>query len=359
MILPQRRTSEINMILGGMQFWILKRRSCKNKKTQDIRFLALVWLILFCSFVSISCTSLFPTRKTLGNSTVESADRTKLLKPMIEGASPSVASSSEASGNAQQDTPSKTQGAKTSLNAWNTVLSRLGLGRSLNKAVADGDQLVKPKIKDGIEDQAALEPNIRHRGADKVAGAARESSREARNSLSADILSKDDSQTDKQRPMTDRRSSVDDEKSKAKATPGAGKGDPSKSSTDKTAGTDQVTAKISGESETDEPPGSFQKHDHAKYTSVIRNKAIDKLNQEKTCDFARVCRDSYTDEWSLTLYFKKNQTYHYVTYSWDEIDGKWDESFVSDKRPLSGWKHHISFSSAGKTCKVLKGAQEP
>ncbi|HMK33972.1 MAG TPA: hypothetical protein VK463_02820 [Desulfomonilaceae bacterium] len=102
---------------------------------------------------------------------------------------------------------------------------------------------------------------------------------------------------------------------------------------------------------------SFKKHDHSKYTEKIRNKAIDRVNQEPTCKYARICRDSTTDEWGLTLYYVQDKVYVMVSYAWDDIDQKFEKSFTSDKRPVSGWKHHLDFSAAGKECRVLKGAR--
>lgn len=110
----------------------------------------------------------------------------------------------------------------------------------------------------------------------------------------------------------------------------------------------------SGEKGNDEPP--FQKHDHVKYLELIRAKAIDKMNKEKDVTLARLCRDSTTEEWTLTLYQRRQQYYSFASYVWDEIDGKWEKSLASDKRPVSGWKQHLDFSSAGKDCKVLKGS---
>ncbi|MBI4964938.1 MAG: hypothetical protein HY913_16815 [Desulfomonile tiedjei] len=100
---------------------------------------------------------------------------------------------------------------------------------------------------------------------------------------------------------------------------------------------------------------AFKKHDHAKYISTIRGKAIDQLNREKAVTLARVCRDTTTEEWSLVIYRKRDKTYSFVSYVWDEIDGKWEEALPSGPRPISGWKHHLDFSSAGKECQVLKG----
>lgn len=102
----------------------------------------------------------------------------------------------------------------------------------------------------------------------------------------------------------------------------------------------------------------FKKHDHSKYTQNIKNKAIDEVNRESACKYARLCRDTITHDWGLTLYYLQEKTYVMVTYVWDEIDEKWKKSFSSDKRPMSGWKHHLDFSSGGKACKVLKGTRQ-
>jgi hypothetical protein len=98
----------------------------------------------------------------------------------------------------------------------------------------------------------------------------------------------------------------------------------------------------------------FKKHDHLKYTRLIHNAAIDIVNKAETSVYARVCKDSTTDDWSLVLYYWHGRTYSFVTYAWDEVDQKWVEAFVSDKRPVSRYQKHLDFSSAGKECKVLK-----
>jgi hypothetical protein len=121
----------------------------------------------------------------------------------------------------------------------------------------------------------------------------------------------------------------------------------------RSAGSDSSKASTT-EKEGQEPV--FEKHDHAKYVAHIRGKAIDKVNKEKDVTLARLCRDSTTEEWTLTLYHKRQQTYSFVSYVWDEVDGKWEQSLVAGNRPSSGWKQHLDFSSSGKDCKVLKGS---
>jgi hypothetical protein len=98
----------------------------------------------------------------------------------------------------------------------------------------------------------------------------------------------------------------------------------------------------------------FKKHDHVKYTQKIKNKAIDHVNKEKDVTYARLCKDTTTDEWSLWIYRYEEKAYRFVTYVWDEVDEKWVESFKSDKRPSSGLNHHLKFSTDGKDCIDLK-----
>jgi hypothetical protein len=98
----------------------------------------------------------------------------------------------------------------------------------------------------------------------------------------------------------------------------------------------------------------FKRHDHKKYIQKIKNKAIDKLNKTKDVTYATLCRDSTTDEWSLWLYSFGGKTYRFVTYAWDEVDEKWEESLKSNKQPIAGWRHHLKFTADGKRCEVLK-----
>jgi hypothetical protein len=102
------------------------------------------------------------------------------------------------------------------------------------------------------------------------------------------------------------------------------------------------------------PDPPFKRHNHAKYVEKIKNKAIDKVNTEKDVAYARLCRDSTTDEWSLWIYRSEAKVYRFVSYVWDEVDEKWEESFISEKRPLSGWQNHLKSLAAGKDCMVLK-----
>jgi hypothetical protein len=101
----------------------------------------------------------------------------------------------------------------------------------------------------------------------------------------------------------------------------------------------------------------FKRHNHAKYLDMIKNKAVDLVNSDKGSNRAEICKDTISDQWSLTFYYVKEKTYKFITYSWDEIDDNWKKSFESNKRTLSSLKKHLRYSSSGKECKVLKKAR--
>ena len=103
--------------------------------------------------------------------------------------------------------------------------------------------------------------------------------------------------------------------------------------------------------------GAFKRHDHAKYLEMIKNKAVDLVNSDKESDYAAICKDMITDQWSLILYYVREKTYTFTTYAWDEIDDNWQKSFASNKRQLTGLQKHLKYSSSGKECKVLKKAK--
>lgn len=109
--------------------------------------------------------------------------------------------------------------------------------------------------------------------------------------------------------------------------------------------------------EEEERNPEFRKHDHSKYVTKIKNSAIDVVNREIDSVHVRMCRNSTTDEWSLGVYFVQGKNYYFRTYVWDPIENIWAEAFESEKRPYAGLKKHLSFSSAGKKCVVLKGSE--
>ncbi|MBI5571975.1 MAG: hypothetical protein HY914_18680 [Desulfomonile tiedjei] len=100
----------------------------------------------------------------------------------------------------------------------------------------------------------------------------------------------------------------------------------------------------------------FKKHDHEKYVESLKNKAIDQVNRDGKCDYARLCRNSVTDERSLTLYYMDGKTFSFVTYEWDEIDEKWKKDYTSNKWPMSQWEEHLKLAAARQDCTVIKGS---
>ncbi len=105
----------------------------------------------------------------------------------------------------------------------------------------------------------------------------------------------------------------------------------------------------------DERKPKFKKHDHSKYVKRIKTLAMEALNKEFDPFYATLCSDSTTDEWSLTIYFKKADSFRYKSLIWDPIDDKWEQQYESGNKPLAGWKKHVSFVSADKRCNQLKG----
>ncbi|MHB8202217.1 MAG: hypothetical protein ACYDHG_00765 [Desulfomonilaceae bacterium] len=104
----------------------------------------------------------------------------------------------------------------------------------------------------------------------------------------------------------------------------------------------------------DERKPKFKKHDHSKYVKRIKTLAMEALNKEFDPFYATLCSDSTTDEWSLTIYFKKADSFRYKSLIWDPIDDKWEQQYESGNKPLAGWKKHVSFVSADKRCSQLK-----
>ncbi|AFM25605.1 hypothetical protein [Desulfomonile tiedjei] len=100
------------------------------------------------------------------------------------------------------------------------------------------------------------------------------------------------------------------------------------------------------------PP--LSKFDHAEYIKQVRSRAIDLINKEKKCSHAILCRDSLTDEWSVTLFVMKDKTFTRSIYVWDDIDEKWGETY-SDPLPVKELKEALAMATNGKKCEPLKG----
>jgi hypothetical protein len=101
--------------------------------------------------------------------------------------------------------------------------------------------------------------------------------------------------------------------------------------------------------------GSYEKFDHVSYQKKIRREAIDIVNKHKKCSLARLCKDFYTDQWSLRIYKRGSKTYSFISYAWDPVAEDWNKSFESPSRPISTWKRNLKFSAAGKECEFIKG----
>jgi hypothetical protein len=151
-----------------------------------------------------------------------------------------------------------------------------------------------------------------------------------------------------------------EKKSTGKAAPGSSPPALSKPRTTG-SGSKQVNAQTqakqsSADGEYHEVKPSFQKHDHAKYVSSIKNKAIDLLNKHENATQAILCNNRTTDQWSLTLYFKRTRICSYTAYAWDDVDQNWKKVFSADRLPISKWREHMRYSSQDKQCSMLKGA---
>lgn len=103
---------------------------------------------------------------------------------------------------------------------------------------------------------------------------------------------------------------------------------------------------------------SFKKHDHTKYVNRIKKLAMDVLKRENKSFYATLCCDSTTEEWSLTIYFKRENSFSYKSLVWDPIDDKWERMYESGSKPLAGWKKHLSYVTSDKRCSLLKGTDK-
>lgn len=99
----------------------------------------------------------------------------------------------------------------------------------------------------------------------------------------------------------------------------------------------------------------FKKHDHAQYVKTIKNKAIDVLNKQPNSTQAIFCTDRVTERRSLTIYFKRQKSYSFTYYEWDDVDQEMKEIFSAEKVPISRWKEHLQYADQDKECSILKG----
>jgi hypothetical protein len=101
----------------------------------------------------------------------------------------------------------------------------------------------------------------------------------------------------------------------------------------------------------------IKKHDHAAYLETIKQQAMELASKDRSCDYARICRNPITDDWALTMYYREGKFFSFVTYAWDQIDEKWARVFASEKRPVAQWESHVKFTSAGKNCVPIKDSR--
>jgi L-rhamnose mutarotase len=99
----------------------------------------------------------------------------------------------------------------------------------------------------------------------------------------------------------------------------------------------------------------FKKHDHAQYVKTIKNKAIDELNKHPNSTQAIFCTDRVTERRSLTIYFKRQKSYSFTYYEWDDVDQEMKQIFSAEKVPISRWKEHLQYADQDKECSTLKG----
>jgi hypothetical protein len=313
--------------------------------------LFIVGWVFICaiSICSSSCISVFSSRSGAASSH-ESGPSGGLIKPKLQDQDIPEPTTTA---NKSKETPLRTatQGSgEPTPHIWNRLFSFVPRAKTSTGA-GGSPTLIKPKLAEPREQEKASDKRLGESAQSLAApekAPLREAAQEKDSSPDSLPLKSKESRT-LERPSLDRAAS------EAKDRSSTHEGSPKK---------DQSAPMDENETKRDKPPSDgqeiqtvFKKHDHVKYVTMIRNKAIDTLNKEPDCDLARLCRDSFTDAWSLTLYMKSGKYYTYTVYAWDEIDGNWVESYKSEKRPLANMKKHLSFSSAGKTCQTLKGSE--
>lgn len=352
--------SELRMAISDLSFRFARCRLRNNPALlRERRWMIKAIVLAGCSLWLFACVQLLPTRKSESSTSGAGVDRGWLVKPRLQESSNGLPVSPLPTIKEEEEK----RVSDTRKSPWllgslhHAIFSKLPFLASSDKP-GSHSKLIKPRLDESIQEEPLREERDadlkEKQSAETVIRTERASNNRINDHSSRDSLDSKRSSSIKGKStsekigLTDPRIAPEDEKKHVSGSSAVG--------TDKSQGPESMNSKITGP---DESQTTFKKHDHSKYVSTIRNKAIDKVNQEKNSDYVRVCKDANTDEWSLTFYYRQRQSYYYVTFIWDEIDDKWQESFVSEKRSMSGWKHHLTFSSAGKNCKVLKGSQEP
>lgn len=314
-----------------------------------------MFVFMICGLVMVGCTQLLPSRKQVAAGPVTATGTAGLIKPKTAEQKPTEVSEKNRVPVLDQQGMRENEPKNSKREPTSSLYSRLTGFLSPTQS-GSIPRLIKPKINDGDSQKSnsdSLNGDQKNRSEDLE----RESSQKRENPLDVGTGSSQSRQNEQMAskrvaPSSELPETVNDVVTSS-----------DKSMSDKPSSSSSSTSEPSGQKDSrsiisDDSQSPFRKHDHSKYVSVIRQKAIDKVNADREADFVRICKDSNTDEWTLTLYYRQRTTYRFVTYIWDEIDDKWEESYVSEKRPMTAWKRHISFSSAGKRCEVMKGSED-
>ncbi len=338
-----------------------------NKKTLKQARLAVTkckqWSVFFiggllcavlATSITCSCVPVFSSSKGVVPNREDQAS-TGLIKPRLqEQGSPNSAPPENPKDTAKPSTQVNHGSGDRSESIWNRVFGVFSKTKS-TPMVSTSSGLIKPKLGENPEARSDADKKEGH--STQVSPQKEDLQTLGAVSQSADDVDRASRSRRAEKGALDKtttRDASEDARDRADGRRTKSNGGESFAGSTKDTKPDLVS---SDDSSGQESQSAFKKHDHSKYVTMIRNKAIDALNKEPDCDVARLCRNSFTDHWSLTLYVKKGKYYTYTVYTWDEIDGNWVESYTSENRPVETLKKHISFSSAGKTCQTLKGSE--
>jgi hypothetical protein len=226
------------------------------------------------------------------------------------------------------------------------------------KAGQPAASLMRPRLADGKDQAASPSPEAKEFDDPKKRAADEGKSPETPRSVPTVSATK-------REPVSPTEQSKMDKASKTTAEKEAPKSSPTAVESTKN---DKAWATPSGKAEpgtNKDPEGKapgatepVKKHDHTKYVAMVKDKAREILAEHPGATYVRLCQDSTTDIWTLSIYQKGDKTYSAVSYSWDEVDQKWNQTYESSREPISRWKGHLAYSAARKACTDLKGSPE-
>ena len=99
---------------------------------------------------------------------------------------------------------------------------------------------------------------------------------------------------------------------------------------------------------------AFKKPDHEKYFKHMADRAEQVVKGDSRSFYARMCSDSLTGDWTLTVYGKADDKFFSMAvHAWDAVDDAWHKT-VESKIRASQWKTHLAVAGSGKECRVLK-----